>query len=113
MKLLTLLILALGALLASGCASVQKFPDIACARWVHDGNYGATTTHYEATGVTKDDDGTVRISAYTGHVKVMGGYGVSDTIEGLVIKPKSPAPAAAPATPPAPEAPQPPKVPAP
>lgn len=69
-------------LAACGCAS---FPKVEAAKWVHEGNYGPVTTHYEATGITRAPDGALNVKTYSGHIKVLGGYGISDTIEGLVV----------------------------
>lgn len=69
----------------SGCMGL---PTGAADRWVHDGNYGFVTTHYEAGKVASQPDGTLKVGTYSGSVKVLGGYGVSDTVENLVVKPK-------------------------
>lgn len=76
------------ALLFAGCSSASKIPGVSFDSWTHDGNYGAFTTHVEAHGAHKDADGKLHVESYTGSMKVMGGYGPSDTITGLVIDPK-------------------------
>lgn len=82
-KLLVILIFAIALL--SGCRS---FPTIACESWHHEGNYGFVTTQYDAKNVVKLSDGSLRVETYSGNVKVAGGYGVTDTITGLVLTPK-------------------------
>lgn len=73
-----------------GC---RQLPDLQAEHWVHDGHYGPVATHYEANQVNPQPDGAVRIDSYTGSITVLGGYGVSDTVKGLVYKP-SPTPTA-------------------
>ena len=94
MKTVLLLIVAV-ALALTGCRSL---PDLQADHWVHDGHYAIATTHYEATNVTSLPDGRIHVGTYTGAVVVAGGYGVSDTIQGLTYtpgqKPASPAPTA-------------------
>lgn len=68
----------------SGCA---QFPGITCDHWQHQGSYGVFATEYEATGVVKLADGSVRIKSYSGNVKVLGGYGVTDTVSDLILTP--------------------------
>lgn len=80
-------ILALAALLAS-CAGCRSFPNVEATRWVHDGHYGAFTTHYEASDITKLPSGQLRVGTWHGTVTIMGGYGVEDTITGLIITQK-------------------------
>lgn len=77
-----------------GNAGCRSFPNLKADHWVHQGNYGVATTHYEATSVKKQQDGNFHIGTYTGTVTILGGYGVSDTINGLTITP-----AATPVTP--------------
>src|SRR6478609_7126900 len=72
-------------LLLCGCSS---FPNVACDSWKHEGNYGPVTTHYDAKNVVRQEDGSLKIEEYNGAVKVLGGYGMSDTIRGLVLSPK-------------------------
>lgn len=79
-------LLILAALVGlSGCANIPsgEFKD-----WTHDGNYGVFTSHYEARGAKKRDDGKIVVDSYTGSIKFAGGYGPSDTLTGLVIDPK-------------------------
>lgn len=72
--------------LLSSCAS---YPPAAAGSWVHDGNYGPVTTHYEAKDIKASVDGTkLSVGTYSGHIKVLGGYGISDTITDLVISAK-------------------------
>lgn len=80
------------ALLLAGCSTSQiaKIPNASFGSWTHDGNYGVFSTHVEAHGASKQADGTIHIQAYTGHIKVAGGYGPSDTITDLVIVPGVP-----------------------
>lgn len=98
-KTLALLILAAVALLAGGCRS---FPNLACDSWHHEGNYGPVTTQYDAKNVRRQEDGSLRVETYSGNIKVLGGYGVTDTVQGLVLSPaqaKKPAPVESVATP--------------
>ncbi len=91
-RLLLTFALLLAALLATGC---QQFPNLACASWHHEGNYGPVTTQYDAKNVMRLEDGSLRVETYSGNVKVLGGYGVTDTIQGLVLSPaqaKTPVP---------------------
>ncbi len=83
----------LGACLAlSGCSSLKNIPGVEFGSWTHDGNYGVFTTHVEASGATKDAEGKIHLKSYSGHLKVAGGYGPSDTITDLVIDPNKQAP---------------------
>lgn len=93
MKTLIALVIASIALAFSGCSTAQiaKIPNASFGSWTHDGNYGVFSTHVEAHGASKAPDGTIHINAYTGNLKVMGGYGPSDTITDLIIIP-GPAP---------------------
>lgn len=79
----TIAVLAL--LILSGCSS---FPNVACESWTHEGNYGPVTTHYDAKNVVRQEDGSLKIEQYTGAVKVLGGYGMTDTVRGLILTPK-------------------------
>lgn len=86
MKTIISIFCALALLALTGCKSLP--PGVAFKTWTHDGNYGPVTTHYEATNASKDPaTGKIVVEHYAGHMKVLGGYGVSDTIEGLVIEP--------------------------
>lgn len=82
-------ILLFASLLLGGCSTAQiaKIPNASFGSWTHDGNYGVFSTHVEAHGAEKQADGTIKIKAYTGHIKVAGGYGPSDTITDLVVLP--------------------------
>lgn len=81
MKILLLLVL-----LVSGC---RNFPNVEAKRWVHDGHYGAFTTHYEADDIVRLPSGQLKAGTWHGTVTIMGGYGVEDTITGLVITPNA------------------------
>lgn len=85
-SLISLALLVLAALVA-GCSNIPngEFKD-----WSHDGNYAVFTSHYEAHGAKKREDGKIVVDSYTGGIKFAGGYGPSDTITGLVIDPKTP-----------------------
>ncbi len=83
--LVSLLLVIACATLFAGCAA---YPNLVADHWVHDGHYGVATTHYEATNITRVGDG-FHIGTYTGAITVMGGYGVSDTIQGLTITPNA------------------------
>lgn len=79
--------LMLGLVLMIGLIGCAQFPNVACESWHHEGNYGPVTTQYDAKQVTRQEDGSLRIASYTGNVKVLGGYGVTDTVQGLVLSP--------------------------
>lgn len=85
MKTTLKLLAAIAALTLAGCSSI---PNGEFTSWTHDGNYAVFATHYEAHNAVKQADGKVMIGAYTGSIKVMGGYGPSDTITNLVVDPK-------------------------
>lgn len=80
-----LALLVFAAIVVAAFAGCSAFPSIEAEHWVHDGNYGAVTTHYEASGIKRTPDGRLQVDTYSGSVKVLGGYGVSDTVKGLVI----------------------------
>lgn len=91
----TRLLLFLALLIVALCSGCQQFPNVACASWHHEGNYGPVTTQYDAKNVQRQEDGSLKVETYSGNVKVLGGYGVTDTISGLVLSPaqaKVPAP---------------------
>lgn len=77
---------ALLCLAFAGCAS---YPPGACDSWTHEGRYGAVATHYEAKDV-KADGATLKIGQWHGSVTFLGGYGISDTVTGLVVPAKTP-----------------------
>lgn len=81
------LVVCLACLFLTGCRS---FPNVEADHWTHDGHYGAFTTHYQADNIRRLPSGALKVETYTGTVTIMGGYGVSDTITGLVITPKEP-----------------------
>lgn len=74
------------ALLATGCAA--PFPNLTAEHWIHQGSYGPVTTNYEATHIVKNEDGSLTVATYSGSIKVLGGYGVSDTVSGLKLSAK-------------------------
>ena len=89
MKTLFALFIVSVSLGLSGCSTAQisKIPNASFGSWTHDGNYGVFSTHVEAHDASKSPDGTIHINAYTGSLKVMGGFGPSDTITDLIILP--------------------------
>lgn len=82
-------VLAIVSLAFAGCSTSQiaKIPNASFGSWTHDGNYAVFSTHVEAHGAEKQADGTIKIKAYTGSLKVAGGYGPSDVITDLVVLP--------------------------